>query len=87
LTVRRQHFGADRDDLCVHSKQCSKTRLFVPDSLWSRPARQKVLGEDLRKAGQSCLCSAAVCSSAIPQSSKLADGGRGADRCRDGYFR
>jgi hypothetical protein len=23
LTVRRQHFGADRDDLCVHSKQCT----------------------------------------------------------------
>jgi hypothetical protein len=22
LTVRRQHLGADRNDLCVHSKQC-----------------------------------------------------------------
>ncbi len=24
LAVRRQHLGADRNDLCVHSKQCSK---------------------------------------------------------------
>ena len=52
LAVWRQHFGADRDDLCVHSKQCSKTRLFVPDSLWCRPSRKRILRKDCGKPGK-----------------------------------